>query len=460
MKNVSMRMGLDLCGVGLVLFLMGCGDDAAGFDGAGGVAPGSGGGGSGGAGGSSGGGGGEVFSEPLVLDLGDLPSGVPVGFDIPAGALGFHLVAAAPGAGSWGLQRVLDPGGVPVLDDYTPVGGATALSIGYAGWATTTVPANAQSSTIPLMPGGWQLVATGAGATGTAYVQRTSDGQFHGGVLDLHIYIPDGLQIHDPTPMHAITAADAPSDPAVSARVDAFYEAVDAFFGIGRGEVFFHAIGAEHLNVVGEAAYASLVEQSGVSESGQALHVMWAQRIEPVAGYPVWGVSPGAPGIVLETGTRRSAIALALWDTFNAQGDGLTMVHELGHFLGLSHTTELDGIHADPIADTPACEGIDPENLAACPDKTNIMFPAYYGTTGGVGVTVTPTQVTIVRGAPVYRAYASAEAAATATKSAAIAGRTERQPPRAARKIIAGQTTYQCGHSIRSAKAPVATGAP
>ncbi len=414
-------------------------DDAndGGGGGGGGVAA------NGGAGG--GGGGGAGTTEALVLDLGAVAAGDPIGFDIPDGALGFHVVTRSSSPGTWGIARLFDPSGGVVHDQFMPLGGSGATALGYLGFATTTVPANDQLTTSPPAPGTWRLVSQGTGVSGAVYVQHTPDGLFHGGVLDLHVHIPDGLIIHDPTPAHAITAADAGSDPAVTARLEHFFATVEAFFGIERGEVTFHAIGAEHLEVIGESAFASLLEQTAAAPSGQALHVVWSNHVEPFPGYPVWGISPGLPGNVLETGTATSAIALAVSTDFNARGDGLTMVHELGHFVGLSHTTELAGDYADPIADTPECEDIDPHNLGACPDKTNIMFPAYFGTTGGVGVTVSATQAAIVHGAPIYRAYATAPMARRHPGHAAA-----RPPgPSAVLRAARGTPPFRpCGHSV------------
>ncbi|MEL6181997.1 MAG: M43 family zinc metalloprotease, partial [Myxococcota bacterium] len=51
---------------------------------------------------------------------------------------------------------------------------------------------------------------------------------------------------------------------------------------------------------------------------------------------------------------------------------GQTMAHEIGHFLGLRHTTEHGG-GGDPIQDTAECS--DPQDGTRCPDANNFMFP-------------------------------------------------------------------------------------
>jgi hypothetical protein len=68
---------------------------------------------------------------------------------------------------------------------------------------------------------------------------------------------------------------------------------------------------------------------------------------------------------------------------FNLGGCGADLVayiaaHETGHFLGLSHPTEMEGADFDTIADTPKCSCI---SCAAAKDKPNC------GKTGVANVT-------------------------------------------------------------------------
>ncbi len=118
------------------------------------------------------------------------------------------------------------------------------------------------------------------------------------------------------------------------------------------------------------------------------------------------GVSGGLPGPWGMHGVEGSGIAIAAdvledFDTTIAD----VMAHELGHFLGLFHTTELDGTVFDPLPTTPSCP---PENDTdgdglllpeECDglDGDNLMFWA------GAGRRLVPEQRALVRSAFVLR---------------------------------------------------------
>ena len=91
----------------------------------------------------------------------------------------------------------------------------------------------------------------------------------------------------------------------------------------------------------------------------------------------VLGVSagiPGAPGIHGSPGTGLVFSAGPLGNSRNNRMVGQTMAHELGHFVGLFHTTERMGGGTDQLDDTPICEEIS-DAMADCPDLSNLMFP-------------------------------------------------------------------------------------
>jgi hypothetical protein len=86
------------------------------------------------------------------------------------------------------------------------------------------------------------------------------------------------------------------------------------------------------------------------------------------------GISPGLPGVSGFHGTTGAGL---IFSSVNLDGGGSdmgqTMAHEIGHFLGLRHTSEHGGSAHDPISDTAECG--DPQDATACPDHTNFMFP-------------------------------------------------------------------------------------
>ena len=106
-----------------------------------------------------------------------------------------------------------------------------------------------------------------------------------------------------------------------------------------------------------------------------------------VKGFTGWGLlgkAGGIPGPPVH-GTYGSGVVVSLADYFESgqQGVKLTahaMAHELGHQLGLFHTSEQDGSMFDPIGDTPKCandfNGDGMVDFWECIGKgnTNLMF--------------------------------------------------------------------------------------
>jgi len=107
-----------------------------------------------------------------------------------------------------------------------------------------------------------------------------------------------------------------------------------------------------------------------------------------VQGFTGWGLLGKAGGIPgpPQHGTYGSGVIVSLatyYDNPNGNGVAITahaMAHELGHQLGLFHTSEQNGAMFDPIADTPKCandfnkDGV--VDFGECIGKgnTNLMF--------------------------------------------------------------------------------------
>jgi hypothetical protein len=105
------------------------------------------------------------------------------------------------------------------------------------------------------------------------------------------------------------------------------------------------------------------------------------------------GFTGGTPGPIGAIGTAASGIVVD--HRGSAERTATTVAHEIGHYLGLKHTTLVTydsegGRHIagyDSIGDTPECPpGTSPED---CPDYQNLMFPFY---NLGLDLALTPGQ--------------------------------------------------------------------
>lgn len=371
---------------------------------------------------------------PTTIDLGSVAEGQEVTFTVPPNALGFNIVveSIAPNGSVSGVDRITSPSGEVVHDHFTPQGGNHATST--ADWgpiASASVPQSEAKSANPPAPGVWKVRFGGGGpmptpppldaGTGDAgptdagplegpatlkakvTVQIGSPSGFVGGRLDLRVYIPKGLKLDNAI----LDSENAKTNAGVERRIDTFFSALARHTGIERGEVTFHGVGSE-LEYIDD--FELLADGFAVSKTRpngeQALHLLLTNGIDFGDGMGAWGIAPGIPGAHTRTGTPMSGIILAVDDT-PAVGDGLTILHEAGHFFGLNHTTELTGENSDPLSDTPRCDGIsieDPLSLKACPDKMNVMFPTFYGT-AGASIDVSEAQKRVYRGSPIYKAY-------------------------------------------------------
>lgn len=94
-----------------------------------------------------------------------------------------------------------------------------------------------------------------------------------------------------------------------------------------------------------------------------AVHVMLVRRIggSDNPTFDPAGYSMGLPGpYAADRGTSAVLVSTELYadgtGLLDADGLASSLAHEIGHFLGLYHTSERNGANHDPIADTPECD--------------------------------------------------------------------------------------------------------
>ncbi len=113
-----------------------------------------------------------------------------------------------------------------------------------------------------------------------------------------------------------------------------------------------------------------------------AIHVLLVRRIggSDNPTFDPAGYSMGLPGpYAADRGTSAVMVSTELYadgsGSLDADGLASSLAHEIGHFLGLYHTSERSGADHDPIDDTPECE-----SEFTCTDefRRNIMTSSFW----------------------------------------------------------------------------------
>ncbi|HEY6004623.1 MAG TPA: hypothetical protein VIV57_17245 [Anaeromyxobacter sp.] len=205
------------------------------------------------------------------------------------------------------------------------------------------------------------------------------------GTLDLEVYLAT-----DPASPSLPNAGAAASDPQFARWVKNF-AAYYAKAGICLGTVTVHDLptwakarfapsGVVDISPADVAPGCDNLSQlftMGLAPS-QAVHLFFADELVDRtigAGFTVLGVDGSIPGPSGVPGTVNSGAVVGVFDLFGAEASAgacsapgapnvatcgtdvlaLVTAHEAGHWLGLYHTTELDGTIFDPISDTETC---------------------------------------------------------------------------------------------------------
>ena len=201
--------------------------------------------------------------------------------------------------------------------------------------------------------------ASGLELGATALIKR-SFGDPEAGLIDFDFYFVPGI---------GLTASTAPTDPNFIAFVDAL-DSVLAGADLGIRELrYFDTYGSNYNDIYGDEEIQDLFREGNTS-SDRRLNVFFVDELE-VPGFPLYGIASHIPGPALASGSAQSGVIMV--SGFINQGDAWSAAilagHEIGHYLGLYHTSEDGGVYHDPLNDTPvSC------NADNCWD-TNLMDP-------------------------------------------------------------------------------------
>ncbi len=277
------------------------------------------------------------------------------------------------------FPSVTAPSGSVVVSGVVPSNTYEWLWYGALGIETPQIE---HPETFPLAQGPWTFGFESSSPMRVGLWRRsTIDGQFHGGVLDVNVYSPEGLISENDT-------------------LDKLAIAFDDWGGIELGNVAFYTV-PEEFFVVNDDNLFLYLDETKVAQTRPALNLMATALIEGSLEGAA-GFSVGIPGVGMWHGTNSSGV---FWMPSGEDYDPIIMRHEAGHFGGLFHTTEFVPGFGDPLSDTPQCADI--KGLGqSCPDWNYIMHPA-----GGSGAgLISQQEARVLQGGSLYRGvYAPGE---------------------------------------------------
>lgn len=236
-----------------------------------------------------------------------------------------------------------------------------------------------------------------AGETGKLHLV-TRRGAAAPSVLDVNVFVVGGTSIADADVMAAVT------------RMGEVYTQGGA---PSFGNVTFSTLDWPRAVVDSEGQEADELRALTAGAAPTAVNLLFVQDFTETG---TLGIAAGIPGPNGVPGTAASAVMISV-DT-HLDGDGATiltdlmgetMAHEVGHQIGLFHTTESDGAAHDPIADTLECgaefdaDGDGELTAEECADHgaRNFMFWTAAETFGQFEMS--PTQARILRDCVIAR---------------------------------------------------------
>ncbi|WP_044250264.1 hypothetical protein [Chondromyces apiculatus] len=303
-------------------------------------------------------------------------------FNVPADTLGFAVLAEPVGApatfAQLGVSTLISPTNAFIISNYALP--PTDWSFAWYGITVAGVPQNDAPAVMPTVaPGIWSVSLgdpTGANTPGeaTVWMRRTVDGQFHGGLLDVNVFLANGVT-------------------SVPYLTETLIEAYTDYAGLQLGIVTFYPLASQWSVLESMEDMLGALEQTAAATRRPALNIL---AVADLAGdlEGAAGVAAGIPGQGVSHGTHGSGVVMEVFGDFF---DSVIMEHEGGHLAGLFHTSEILPPGRDPLGDTAYCSDVETQ-FENCPDADNIMFP--YGSFEKLR---TPMQDRVIRGSTLYR---------------------------------------------------------
>ena len=337
----------------------------------------------GGAGGSTGAGDPWATVQALThVDLGDVSLNALTSFEVPDRVLGLTFaVDAGKDSELVGVTRLRPPLGEPVIFNYAIANKTLQTFFGYH-WLGAANPQSDLPAAWPVQSGQWRIaLGDDDGSLSSAHVhlwvRRTNDGLFHGGIVDVNVFL----------------APNSTTQGYVNQVIDSMFA---DYAGLGLGNVKFLPLDAGFTVVGNQAEYRAMLASSLGAGDAPAINLFVIGSFGAEFGQAI-GIAGGIPGAPALHGTNMSGVAYM--PSGNPQYDATVLRHEVGHLAGLFHTTEFSVEATDPLGDTSECPTATIQATPdMCPDVTNTMFPIAFGATE-----ITAAQRRVMHGSALYR---------------------------------------------------------
>ncbi|MBI5814633.1 MAG: hypothetical protein HZB29_03385 [Nitrospinae bacterium] len=311
----------------------------------------------------------------------------PYTVDVPAGAVSLTIIADGGDTSDMDISSIVDPNGFSMVSadlSTWPIGYNETQGQGYSA-QTFTIP---HSMDYAFNPGTWTYSIThyaspdGAARDVSIYtiVKKTA-----GTTINVNVWIM------------ALPDYQGTADPNLAAMLDEF-KRICAVNGFSVGTVNIIELNDDTARRLTHVDLNSDANSNGQSDGMDELFRLSSQAgndymnlflVRSMSNLGVLGIAGGIPGPPLVQGTEHSGVVVNTMGGMSRMSSadlimqGATMAHELGHFMGLFHTTESDGTWFDPISDTPECpasvydtDGDGQVSAAECQstDGANLMF--------------------------------------------------------------------------------------